>query len=255
MPLLDHPPVWYADHRDPTINRLPVVMIHGAGGSHLDWPAELRRLPEANAIVFDLPGHGRSSGPGRSTVSAYAADVVALLDALDLPQAIILGFSLGGAVAQTLAANYKRRVAGLILLATSPRLTVNPSATEMACETDYDATLQQLIDWQWAANAGDQIKRLSLRRLQSIDRVVLRSDYQAANQFDGRERLAQIQTPTLVIGGTADRMTPIAEGEFLHANIAGSELVKIDGGGHLVALEQPQEVVRAVQTWLLERFP
>ncbi len=254
MPLLDRPAVWYADHRDPTVQRVPVLMVHGAGGSHLDWPAELRRLPEANAIVFDLPGHGRSPGPGRSTVSAYAADVVALLDTLELQQAIILGFSLGGAIAQTVAANYKSRVAGLILLATSARLSVNPALLD-GLQTDYDATLQKLIDWQWSASAGEQIKRLSLRRLQAVDRVVLRADYQAANRFDGRDRLTHIQTPTLIIGGTDDRMIPLADFEDLHQQITDSQLVKIAGGGHLVALEHSQDVARAIQTWLLEQFP
>ena len=254
MPLLDRPAVWYADHRDPTVHRLPVVMLHGAGGSHLDWPAELRRLPEANAIALDLPGHGRSPGPGRSTVSAYAADVVAVLDALKLPQAIIMGYSLGGGIAQVVAAQYKKRVAGLILLATSARLTVNPTLLD-GLQNDYDATLQKLIDWQWADPAGEQIKRLSLRRLQEMDRAVLRSDYQAANQFDGRDRLAQIEAPTLIIGGTADRMTPVAESDYLHEHITGSKLVKITGGGHLMALEQPLVVASAVQEWLLEQYP
>ena len=91
--------------------------------------------------------------------------------------------------------------------------------------------------------------------MQETDRAVLRADYQAANHFDGRDRLVHIQTPTLIIGGTADRMTPITDMEALHQHISGSKLVKIPNGGHLVALEQPQAVAAAIQTWLLEQFP
>ncbi len=105
--------MWYADHRDPTVRRPVTVFIHGAGGTHLDWPAELRRLPEANAIVIDLPGHGRSGGAGRSSVSAYAADVMSLLDALKIPRAILGGHSMGGAICLTAALSYPERVQGL----------------------------------------------------------------------------------------------------------------------------------------------
>jgi 3-oxoadipate enol-lactonase len=88
-----------------------------------------------------------------------------------------------------------------------------------------------------------------------MDRVTLRGDYPAANHFDGRDRLAHIQTPTLIIGGDADRMIPLADVEELHQQISGSQLAKISGGGHLVALEQPLVVANAIQNWLLEQFP
>ena len=74
--------IWYDDNRDLTAHLPVTLMVHGAGATHLDWPAELRRLPEANAVVPDLPGHGRSPGLGRQSVGAYAADMIALLDAL-----------------------------------------------------------------------------------------------------------------------------------------------------------------------------
>lgn len=254
MPLLEPSGIWYADHRDPTVHRTPVLMIHGAGGSHLDWPAELRRMPEANAIVPDLPGHGRSKGPGRDSISAYAADMVALLDALKLQQVIVLGYSMGAAVALLLALHHKGRVAGMILLGGGAQIQVD-AALLAGLQTDRDQWLRTLIDWQWSESAGEQIKRLSLRRLLEIDPAVLLNDYKAVDGFDVRDRLAQIHTPTLVMGGAADRMIPFAQSEALHAGIAGSKLVKIEGGGHLMALEQPQAVADAVQSWLMETYP
>jgi pimeloyl-ACP methyl ester carboxylesterase len=254
MPLNEQTGIWYADHRDPIVHRTPVLMIHGAGGTHLDWPAELRRLPEANAITPDLPGHGRSKGPGFNTVGGYAAALIGLLDALKLQQVIVLGFSMGGAIAQMMALQHKARVAGLILLATSAKMTVHPDILN-GLQTDYDTALQTLIDRQWAEEAGDQVKRLSLRRLQAIDPAVLRGDYQAVNSFDVRIHLSQIQVPTLILSGTADRMTPSHDSDYMHEHVVGSQLVKIDGGGHLMALEQPQAVADAVQAWLLEVFP
>ena len=254
MPLNTQTGIWYADHRDPIVHRTPVLMIHGAGGTHLDWPAELRRMAEANAITPDLPGHGRSNGPGFNTAAGYAAALVGLLEALKLKQVIVLGFSMGGAIAQVMALHHKARVAGLILLATSAKLTIHPAMLN-GLQTDYDTTLQTLIDRQWAEEASEQVKRLSLRRLQEIDPAVLRRDYQAVHSFDGRDHLSQIQVPTLILSGTADRMTPPPDSDYLHEKIAGSQLVRIGGGGHLMALEQPQAVADAAQAWLMEEFP
>ena len=254
MPLDEQTGIWYADHRDPTIHRTPVLMIHGAGGTHLDWPAELRRMPEANAIIPDLPGHGRSKGPGRSTVDTYAADMVALLDLLKLPQVIVLGFSMGGAVAQMMAQTYKTRVAGLILIATGAKLAIEPALINRL-KDDYDSTLPTLINRQWAEPISEQIKRLSLRRLSEIDPAVVRGDYQAVNSFDVRDQLRLIQVPTLIISGTVDSMTPSGYSQYLHDHIPGSQFVQIEGGGHLVALEQPQVVANTVQTWLMEQYP
>jgi pimeloyl-ACP methyl ester carboxylesterase len=252
LPLIEH--IWYADHRDPTVNRVPLLLIHGAGGSHLDWPAELRRLPEVSTIAPDLPGHGRSKGSGRTSISAYAADMVALLDALKIDQAIVFGFSMGAAVALLLALHHKTRVAGLILLGAGAQIRVNPVILS-GLQNDREKWLRTLIDWQWAEGAGEQVKRLSLRRLSETDPTVLLNDYKAVDGFDVRDRLAHVQIPTLIIGGSADRMIPFAQSESLHAGIAGSKLVKIEGSGHLMALEQPQTVANAVQGWLMEVYP
>lgn len=246
--------IWYADHRDPTIHRTPVLLIHGAGGSHLDWPAEVRRLAEANAIAPDLPGHGRSKRPGRTTVSAYAGDMVALLDELSLQQAILLGFSMGAAVALTMALHYKAHVAGLILIGAAARFKVDAALLE-GLQNNREFAVRQLIDQQWAEHAGEQVKRLSLRRLMETDPLTLVNDYRAVNAFDVRDRVAQIQFPTLVIGGADDRMVPFTESVFLHQQITGSKLVKVEHGGHMLALEQPQTVADAVQSWLMEMYP
>lgn len=79
---------------------------------------------------------------------------------------------------------------------------------------------------------------------------MLHGDFTATNIFDIRGQLAQIRVPTLIIGGTADRMTPLRFSTYLHEQIIGSQLVSVEGGGHMMALEQPQVVAGAVQRWL-----
>ncbi len=253
MPREPHTGMWYADHRDPTVHRTPTVMIHGAGGSHLDWPAELRRLAEANAIAPDLPGHGRSAGPGRTALGAYAADVVALLDQLKVAQAVVLGFSMGGAIAQLIALHYPDRVAGLVLVGTGAQLNVNP-AILTGLRADFAATVERVVGWQWAAG-HEQQQRLSLRRQLETDPDVYYRDFHACASFDVRDQLSRVRAPTLVIGGTADRMTPYRQSEELRDLIPGAALATIEGGGHMMLLEQPQVAADIVRGWLLTVEP
>jgi pimeloyl-ACP methyl ester carboxylesterase len=244
--------MWYADHRDPTIHMPVTVFVHGAGGTHLDWPAELRRLPEANAIVPDLPGHGRSPVPGRQTVSAYAADVIALLDALKLAKVIVAGHSMGGAIAMTMALNYAERVQGLILVGSSAKLGVHPDILN-GFMSEMRRTVTQLVELYYGRTGTDSMWRRSTQRLMEYNPTILTQDYAACNLFDLRTQVEFIRQPTLILGGTDDKLTPYKFSEFLHEKISGSQLVKVEGGGHMMMLEQPDFVAEAVRKRLLEQ--
>jgi pimeloyl-ACP methyl ester carboxylesterase len=252
MPLIEtaNGSIWYADHRDVTAHLPVTVLVHGAGGTHLDWPAELRRLPEANAIVMDLPGHGRSPGNGRSTVGAYAADVLALMDALKLPKAIIGGHSMGGATAMTMALNYPERVQGLILIGTSAKLGVHPDILN-GFLGEMKRTATMVVNMYYGRAATDSMRRRSMGRLMEFNPAIVHQDYAACNLFDIRNQVGHIRQPTLILGGTDDQLTPFKFSEYLRDQIGGSMLIKIEGGGHMMMLEQPEFVADAVQKWLL----
>ena len=105
----------------------PIVFIHGSGASHLVWGAQVRALGEiTRAVALDLPGHGRSTPPGRDSMDGYRDAVLGLLDALGVDRAVMVGHSLGGGIAQTLAFSHPDRVAGLGLVGTGARLRVLP---------------------------------------------------------------------------------------------------------------------------------
>ena len=92
----------------------------------MHWPGELRRLPDHEVYALDLPGHGRSGGPGRTDIGAYAEVVREFADALKLPAFVLGGHSMGGAIALEFALRYGSRLAGLILVGTGARLRVAP---------------------------------------------------------------------------------------------------------------------------------
>lgn len=253
MPILQTTagPLWYADHRDPTMHMPVTLLVHGAGGTHLDWPAEIRRLPEANAVALDLHGHGRSSGEGRQTISAYAADVVAFMDALKLKKAVICGHSMGGAIAQTMAVSYPDRVQGLILVCTGAKLGVHPDLLN-GMLTELSRSVTQIVNGYYGETGNDSMRRRTFQRLMEFNPTILYNDYAACNIFDLRDQIKAIRVPTLIIGGSVDRMTPFKFSEYLHEQITGSQLVRVEDGAHMAMLEQPQFVSDAIRTWLLE---
>lgn len=254
MPLLEteRGTIWYADHRDPTLHRPVTVVIHGAGGTHLDWPAEIRRLPELNTVVLDLPGHGRSIGAGRSSIAAYVSDVLSLMDALKLDKVILAGHSMGGAIAQTIALQYPVRVAALILIGTSAKLGVHPDILN-GMMNEFKRTVSTLVSMYYGTRPNESMVRRSQQRLSEFNPITLYNDYVACNTFDLREQVQHIQVPTLIIGGTDDKMTPYKASSYLNEHISGSRLIQVEGGGHLMMLEQPELVAEAVRSWLMEQ--
>jgi len=251
MPFLetDAGTLYFSDHRKADAAYVPTILIHGAGGSRLDWPSPLRRLPEANAIAVDLPGHGRSAGPGRATVEGYADVIRVFMDALDIPRAVICGHSMGGAITQMLGLTHPERVAGLILVATGAKLSVHPDILEQV-QADKGAVAQVLKDWLWGDNATNAMRQQGFEQLMQLSAETIYNDYLACNRFDVRNRLGELAMPTLILSGTADRMTFHKYSVYLRDQIKHSTLVPIDGGGHMITLEYPQQVAGAVREWL-----
>lgn len=218
-----------------------MVFVHGAGGNHLVWGLQVHALAEcARAVAVDLPGHGRSSPPGRNSIAAYRDVVLGLLDALAFDRAVIVGHSMGGAIAQTLALSHPDRVAGLGLVGTGARLRVLPAILEGVLN-DLPATARLVIEYSYAPGTNPEFLRRAEEEFCECPATVIHGDFWACNQFDVMTRLGEIHAPTLVICGREDRMTPPKYSVYLAKNIPNASLVFIDHAGHSVMLEQPDE--------------
>jgi pimeloyl-ACP methyl ester carboxylesterase len=156
---------------------------------------------------------------------------------------------MGGAVAQMAAASCSERVAGLILIGTGARLRVAPAILKDILD-DQQTAVDLIMRWAWAEDAPEHLVRQGQQTWMATPAEIVHGDFMACDAFDMMEQLTRIMVPTLVIVGTADRLTPHKYGVFLQQHIPNSRLVTVDGGGHMMALEQPRVVAGAVAEFL-----
>jgi pimeloyl-ACP methyl ester carboxylesterase len=231
-----------------------LVLVHGAGGSADLWLHQLDDLADAARVVApDLPGHGpgqgRRGGPGTPSVPGYAEWLEGFLAALDAESVVLVGHSMGGAIAQSFALARPERLAGLVLMATGARLRVLPRIVELLRQRPREG--QSLIrDLSFGPGAPPECTDLVDRVLRERAPLVTLADYLVCDRFDVRDQLAGIRTPTLVVAGTEDRLTPPKYGRFLAEAIPKARLVEIPGAGHFPQLEAPAAVNAAIREFL-----
>lgn len=227
-----------------------LVLIHGAGGSRLHWPSQLRRTSGATVYTLDLPGHGRSHGEGCRTIGAYGAAVLAFLDDVGLESAVLVGHSMGGAIALELAVSQQERLAALVLIGTGARLRVD-SAILGGIESDFLQVIDVVTEYAWSGAADQSLKEIGRTALRETGQDVVLGDFMACDRFDVMDRLSEIETPTLVVVGSDDRLTPVKYSRFLSERVASASLAIIQEAGHMVMLERPDEVGEAIRRFVM----
>jgi len=247
--------IYYAANESDNSTRPIAILIHGAGGTHLNWPPQVRRLGGQRIYALDLPGHGRSEGVGRHLISEYAADIAGFMDTIQLPAAVMIGHSMGAAVALTLALDYPGRVVGLGLLGASASLRVAPAILQRtASPSTFPSAVEMVTEYSYGQDANPRLKELGARRMAETRPSVLYGDFLACDSFNVLPDLPLITVPTLILASEGDRMTPFHSARTLQASIPGAVLRRVPRAGHMLMLEQP-EIVASELAAFLNSFP
>ena len=240
---------YYAERHPVPADGPPVVFVHGAGGTHQHWLYQVRDLPHSPTYAPDLPGHGRSEGQGRDSVAAYGDWLVAFLDGIGADRAVLVGHSMGGAIAQDVALRHAARVAGLGLVATGARLRVAPAILD-GIRQDPEAAVRLICDFAFGPETSPEMVRLGRRQMGSIPPEVLYGDFAACNAFTVMDRLGEITAPAFVLCGTQDHLTPSKYSVYLRDHIEGAMLHLVEGAGHMVMVERPHAVIEALSSFV-----
>jgi pimeloyl-ACP methyl ester carboxylesterase len=243
--------LYYFAHGEELRDRPPVLLIHGAGGYHLSWPPQLRRLSGQRVYTLDLPGHGKSEGVGRQDITEYAKSVFEFMKALRLSSAVVVGFSMGSAIALSLALKYRKRVLGLGLLGSGGKMRVAPSTLELASNaSSFLPAVEAIIENSYSTDVDPRVKELAIEQMQETRQAVLYGDLVACDTFDVMERVDKIHVPTLLICGSADRMMPPNRSEYLRDQIEEAQVHILEGGSHMIVIERTDEVASLLNEFL-----
>ena len=226
----------------------PIVLLHGLGSSSADWAYQVPALAARHRVIApDLRAHGRSPrGRGRLTAETMAGDVAMLLGTLGTGPAHVVGLSLGGCVALSLALDRPEMVRSLTLVNTFARPV--PAGPRGALR--FLARLGLLACAPMAVVAAHVARGLfprpeqRARYLAAVASLAANSrwTYLAAVRgllsFDVRGRLGDVRCPTLLIAGERDTTVPLAAKRALERSIPGAELIVVADSGHVTPYDQ-----------------
>lgn len=245
----------------------PLVLIMGFAAPRWAWFFQTRAFRKYyKVITFDNRGVGKTDKPSEPyTIKTMADDTIGLMDYLGIDKAHILGYSMGGIIAQELIINYPERVKKLILSSTLPTIRQITSEMREALSLGEDFSFSEedirSVDIRKALSVLVALgfdRRLYRMILVPIAPIYVRlvglkglmGQIEAIAGCNTLERLHTIQAPTSVIVGTGDKAAPPRSSEVIASRIPNAKLVKVEGGSHGYIWEMPGRFNKAVLDFL-----
>lgn len=244
-----------------------VVLVHGALNDHSVWGLQSRYLAHHghSVLAVDLPGHGRSEGPALSSVEAMADWLVALLGALAVPRAAIVGHSMGSLIGLETAARLGERATRLVMVGTAYPMTVSPALLDTSRDDPPRAMAMDNVfahstlaakpsapgPGTWLHGAAMALKR----RMQGNYAArhggasLFHIDFSACNAYAGAEAAAaRVRCPVRLVLGAKDQMTQPRMAAGL-AQLLKADTIRLPAG-HSLMTEAPDGVLNAIWSFL-----
>jgi pimeloyl-ACP methyl ester carboxylesterase len=234
---------------------IPVLLLHGYSDSWRSYESVLPHLPASiRAIAPSLRGHGGASRPRAGyRFGDFASDMAALLDALGIPSAFVVGHSMGSGVAQRFALDHPGRTRGLVLNGTFRDLRCNPAVRELW--DDAIAKLEDPVDpafvraFQLSTLAQPIPDDFLERAIAESLRLPARVWRETAEGFlvdDLADHVGAISAPTLVVWGARDALCTRSDQDALLAALPHARLATYAAAGHALHWEEPERFARDV---------
>ncbi|ESP89082.1 alpha/beta fold hydrolase [Candidatus Halobonum tyrrellensis] len=232
-----------------------LLCVHGSGGAAGVWKAQSRLADRTPVAALDLSGHGASddveAAAGPEALEAYADDLVAV--ARETGARVLVGNSLGGAVALWVALERDLPLSGLVLAGTGARLAVLDDLLGWLAD-DFDRAVEFL-------HAPDRLFHdpdgpyadASAAAMRETGRAVTERDFQTCHSFDVRDRLGEVDVPAVAVVGAHDQLTPRHYHDYFADEMPDCEVRVVDDAAHLTMLERPDAFNAAVES-LLDRL-
>ena len=251
--------------------RRAVVLLHGVGGGRTIWGPEGSNTTTAlskagyTALAVDLPGYGDSPAKSALSLAVMAEAVCEMLDLMNIHEAIWIGHSMGGMVAQEAVARHPSRVGALVLACTSPAFGKSDGAWQQAFVKDRLAPLDaglgmarvahHLVPGLVAPGASTAVMERAKQLMAAVPESTYRQAIASLVGFDGRLALPQIKVPVLCLAAALDTTSPPDVLRRMAQRIPGGLYQCLNDAGHIANLEQPEAFNKAVIEFLRIHAP
>lgn len=172
---------------------------------------------------------------------------------LKLREIILVGHSLGGAIAQNLFFRSPEKLLGLILIGTGARLRVSSNILD-TLKYNYNKYLETLFVGAFSQLTNHELIKKAMKEASKVSNKVTYDDFSICDKFDLLDKIHLITIPCLIIVGNEDKLTPVKYSEYFNKKIKKSELHIIKNAGHMVMIEQPKEVNTAIENFIKKYF-
>jgi len=235
-----------------------LVLINSLGTDLRLWEPQMAELTQHFRVVrYDCRGHGESDvAPGPTSIDRLGADLVALLDCLNVERAHLCGLSLGGFIALWAASYHRERVGRAVCANTAARIGTTESWDDRmrAVRAGGMSAISEAVVGRFLGAPFRAAHPDVTRRITDMVEATPPAGYLAAcaalRDADLHTVVSRIRAPSLILAGELDQSTPLHQSEELHTAIAGSELVVLPGAAHLTNVEQAEEFTRVVTNFL-----